>query len=338
MSSSSNLLTLIIDAFSKEEIRNMCYELGLDYEEFPDAKSGLVREMLVLCEKTDRLKEVVDICRRERPKQIWPDPSKLLTRKVLLGESLELVVPYEPETVEIPAGDFLMGSPLIDGIPEAEQPQHSVTLPRFRIGRYPVTNKEYDAFISQTGRIVSPESGWPGQSPDGDKLYHPVEGVTFFEALIYCQWLSEQTGRTYRVPSEAEWEKAARGEDGRIYPWGNTWVAIRCHFKAESSAAVDAYPAQNEIGCYDMIGNIREWTCTIWGEKRREPDKRYRYPWVDDGRNDIEAGVHLRRVYRGGGYDDPRDRLRCSSRDGYSPDKPGPPGRRHGFRIVLEID
>jgi len=199
-------------------------------------------------------------------------------------------------------------------------------------------NKEYEAFISQTGRIVSPESGWPGQSPEDDKLDHPVEGVTFFDALSYSQWLSEQTGRMYRLPTEAEWEKAARADEGRRYPWGDQWLVDRCNNEAESSAPVDAYPVQNDFGCYDMVGNIREWTCSIWGERRREPDKRYRYPWADDGRNDIEAGVHLRRVYRGGGYGDPRDRLRCSARYGYPPDKPGPPGRRHGFRIMLEID
>ena len=80
MGSSLNLLTLVVDAFSKEEIRNICYELGLDYEEFPDAESGLVRELLIECEIRGTIPEMISICRRERPKQVWPDPGELMPK------------------------------------------------------------------------------------------------------------------------------------------------------------------------------------------------------------------------------------------------------------------
>jgi formylglycine-generating enzyme required for sulfatase activity len=86
-----------------------------------------------------------------------------------------------------------------------------------------------------------------------------------------------------------------------------------------------------------MLGNVREWTTTLWGEKRREPDPRFCYPWAADEREDLQARRHIYRVYRGGAAADKMTQLRCSARNGYLPDKPGPPHKRHGFRVVLSI-
>ncbi len=245
---------------------------------------------------------------------------------------------FEPETTYIPAGPFLMGSPEGKDVVAYETPQHEVHLPAYRIGRYPVTNEQYEEFIRQTGRIVPPEAGWEAQTPPSNKLDHPVSGVTWYDALAYCQWLSEQTGRQYSLPSEAQWEKAARGTDGRTYPWGNHWAPDRCNHSGPGTTPVDAYPPQGVYGCYDMIGNAREWTSSLWGKRMCAPDPAYVYPWIDDGRrDDLEAGSHTWRVYRGGAYGDATASLRCSARGGFDPRKPGPRGKRHGFRVALRL-
>ena len=128
---------------------------------------------------------------------------------------------FEPETILIPAGSFIMGSDTGEAI---EKHQHTLILPAFKIGKYPVTNEQYAEYVQQTGAVVSAKAGWVlakvGQAPPPDKLKHPVVGVSWDEAVAYCRWLSEQTGRAYDLPTEAEWEKAARGpDDDRLYPW-----------------------------------------------------------------------------------------------------------------------
>ena len=176
--------------------------------------------------------------------------------------------------------------------------------------------------------------GWDGQNPPAGQLNYPVTGVTWYDALAYCEWLSKRTNRKYALPSEAQWEKAARGSDARLYPWGDTFDPARCS-AGGTIQPVDAHPAQSPYGVYDLAGNAREWTCSLWGESRLEPDPACRYPWAEDGRNDLTASSLIRRVYRGGAAADPPGELACSARNSYTPDKPGPPGKRHGFRVVL---
>ena len=117
---------------------------------------------------------------------------------------------FEPQMVPIPAGPFLMGS--TDEDPDArddEKPQHTVELSAYQIGKYPLTNQEYQAFIRDSDQ--APPGDWDGdQYPDG-KGDHPVVYVNWHDAQAYCQWLSQKTGKDYRLPTEAEWEKAARG-------------------------------------------------------------------------------------------------------------------------------
>jgi formylglycine-generating enzyme required for sulfatase activity len=243
---------------------------------------------------------------------------------------------FEPETVYIPSGVFLMGSDEPNA-PFFVKPRHPVRLAAFRMGKYPLTNRQYAEFVTQTRRIVPPEMGWAGQTPPSGQENFPVQGVTWYDAMDYCKWLSEKTGRTYRLPTEAEWEKAARGEDGRRYPWGDDWDAARCSSGVIDSLAVDAYPAQSVYGCYDMVGNIREWTLSLWGPDRLQPAASSLYPWAEDARNDINASKLIRRVIRGAGQGDTPESLTCFARNAYVPDRSGPPGKRHGFRVVMEI-
>ena len=234
---------------------------------------------------------------------------------------------FEPETVSIPAGQFLMGSLAGEGAPEYERPQHTVDLPSYRIGKYPVKNAEYEEFVSQTKLLVSPAMGWDGQRAPKGRGDFPVMGVTWYDALSYCDWLSETTRRNYSLPNEAQWEKACRGGMNTLYPWGNEFDLERCRYGNNARA-------QNEYGCFYLVGLVRQWTRTLWGEKRVMPNPEFAYPWKDDWRNDLKANRHIRRVVRGCAMKDPIHLHRCGARSGQVPDDRGLPGSRYGFRVV----
>ena len=243
---------------------------------------------------------------------------------------------FEPKTIYIAEGPFWMGSKVGEGVPSYETPGQEIFLPAYRIGKYPVTNSQYAEFISQTKTLVSPIMGWDGQNAPKGLENHPVGGVTWYEALAYCQWLSQKTKRRYSLPTEAQWERACRGGNNTMYPWGDEFDVARCNYGQPNMASVDKYPPQNDFGCFDFVGNIRQWTSTLWGEKRIAPDPKYAYPWQDDGRNDLNAPGIIRRVIRGGILSDSPRGLACSARSSNAPDNPGPPGKRMGFRVMLE--
>jgi formylglycine-generating enzyme required for sulfatase activity len=258
---------------------------------------------------------------------------------------------------EVPDGSFFMGDD-----------NHTVSLPTFWIAKYPITNVQYAAFVQDGGYTEQKrscwteegwrwkEGGWWSQEGDvwrnectiGPRTYggtcnlpnHPVVGVTWYEAVAYCRWLTERTGQPYRLPTETEWEKAARGIDGRIYPWGNNWDGARCNSHEEEKAVwrmlciivralglrgifhmncsttakrryrtttpVDAYPrGASPYGLLDMAGNVQEWTQSPWG---------------------------MYRVVRGGSFTKPRYDLRCAMR-GQSPQDNA--WKDVGFRVCV---
>jgi formylglycine-generating enzyme required for sulfatase activity len=246
-------------------------------------------------------------------------------------------VDFEPKTIYITEGPFWMGSSPGEGIPDHETPRHEVKLPAYRIGKYPVTNAQFEKFISETGRLAAPSMGWEGQKVPTGLVDHPVSGVTWYEALAYCQWLSEESGRKYTLPNEAQWEKACRGGKNTIYPWGDEFDPARSNYGQPDIAPVDKYPPQNEFGCFDFVGNVRQWTCTLWGEKRMIPEPQFTYPWKEDGRNNLDAPSIIRRVLRGGMVSNSLKGLVCSARSSNAPDNPGAPGKRMGFRVVLKV-
>ena len=220
--------------------------------------------------------------------------------------------------VEIPAGPFIMGSRK-EGDPDArdeEMPQHTLTLPGYYMARYPVTVAQWQVFVEDSG--YTPE--------DADSLQgvpnHPVVWVSWYEALQYCEWLTERLrvweqtpeplkrllrakGWQVMLPSEAEWEKAARGQDGRIYPWGNTFDSNRANVDETgigTTSAVGCFPdGASPYGILDLSGNVWEWTRSLWGRDFDKPE--YRYPYQpNDGREDLNASNDVRRVLRGGGF------------------------------------
>ncbi len=244
--------------------------------------------------------------------------------------------PIEPELIHIPAGEFLMGSdPDKDKYArDDEQPQHTVYLPEYYIAKTPVTNAQYAAFVEATGH--GEPSHWPGDKPPTNKADHPVVGVSWHDAMAYCRWLGEATGKAYRLPSEAEWENAARGTDGRIYPWGNEWNTRRCNVREEGpsdTTPVEMYSPQGDspYGCVDMAGNVWEWTLNLWGKSEDDPDFKYPYN-PQDGQEDLEADNEILRVLRGGSWYNSQSDARCASRDRLLPI-----GKRSydGFRLCV---
>lgn len=156
--------------------------------------------------------------------------------------------------IEIPAGPFIMGTGS-ERADDQNRPEHSVTLPAYRIDKYPVTNAQYARFVAATG-YPPPENWTEGKIPRGREL-HPVTMVSWQNARRYAQWAGK------RLPTEAEWEKAARGTDGRRWPWGNVMDANRLntYYNTGSTTEVTRYPqGASPYGVMDMAGNVSQWT------------------------------------------------------------------------------
>jgi len=155
--------------------------------------------------------------------------------------------------VFIPGGAFTMG---YDKRHPDEAPAHTVTLPGFYMDQYEVTHREYKVFAEETKRPF-PDDWVQGRYPSG-KDEHPVNFVTWYDAHDYCQWVNK------RLPFEEEWEKAARGVDGRLFPWGNTFDPQKANTpqsKIGDTTPVGHFPeGKSPFGLYDMGGNVWEWT------------------------------------------------------------------------------
>lgn len=233
-------------------------------------------------------------------------------------------LPYgEPEWINIPAGEFWMGEAGQVGDNFAQR----VFLPEYQISRAPVTNAQYALYLRDTG--AEPPDHWrAGQSPKG-RENHPVVNINWHEALAYCAWLGEKIIRPVSLPSEAEWEKAARGDqDQREYPWG-TWVDLRANtseLALGDTTPVGLFPnGASPFGLLDMTGNVREWTRSLF-------DFGYPYDPADKTREDLQAPDDQPRVLRGGSFYHTRNFARCAHRQRYYPDFRF---YNFGFRMVI---
>jgi formylglycine-generating enzyme required for sulfatase activity len=238
--------------------------------------------------------------------------------RVLAGQSLAVLGDDRDfdELVTIPAGPFLMG----DDDDTDAKPQHEVVLPDFKIGRYPVTNCQYRRFVDDTQREWYSEEG---RRPEYSNC--PAVEITWHDARAYCTWLTEvwrneekvSAKEVVRLPTEAEWEKAARGTKGRVFPWGDKWDETRCNTSESGigrTCAVGMYPdGVSPYRCLEMAGNVWEWTSSLWGKDYWDPE--YKYPYDPaDGRENLDADDELSRVLRGGSWYYDRFIARCSSR------------------------
>jgi formylglycine-generating enzyme required for sulfatase activity len=274
-----------------------------------------------------------------------------------------------PEIVRVPAGTFVMGTPTADPratATHAESQALIVRIPKpIGIGRVEVTRREFRAFVADAGYDVhgpcitwddalgrfnadrnrGPENpGRPREARDD----HPVACVSWNDAKAYVQWLARKTGKPYRLPSEAEWEYAARAGSSARWPWGESasdgcefanlhdlssresftfgWEAVHCRDSYPDVAPAGALRA-NAFGLYDMIGNVAEWledcyTDSYLGRPR-------------DGRAWVWAGGCTRRVLRGGSWVSPAERARSASRDSA---EAGTRADYIGFRVALDLD
>lgn len=233
------------------------------------------------------------------------------------------------EFMPVPKGKFLMGSR--DGNELAydnEKPQHTVEIPQdYWLARFPVTNEQYAKSIEATNQAYNIVIGGREQNRiDGweKKLDNPVVNITWYAAMAYCEWLNQTCGKelpegyVFYLPTEAEWEKAARGEFGFEWPWGNDFDPEKCNSeegKKEGTTPAGAYSTQGDspYGCADMVGNVWEWTRSLWGKDVSTAE--YRYPNnPNDGRENIQADDNVRRVLRGGSFYSGRRLARCAFR------------------------
>ncbi len=264
-------------------------------------------------EKTSQAKQYL-----ERLRLINPDSAQL----VLLEERLSSKGfrdrlkegGWGPEMVWIPAGSFQMGDIQGEG-EEDEKPVHRLSISQFAIGKYEITFKEYDQFAEATGREKPNDEGW-------GRALRPVINVSMHDASAYVQWLSEQTGKEYRLPTEAQWEYAARAGTSTKYWWGNeiginNAVCNGCGDAKKMTAPVGSFAA-NPFGLFDTVGNVWEWTCSKYENKY-------------SGEEMLCTNDASSYVQRGGSWDDEADGLRAAVRNEWQPSERD---IFDGFRIV----
>lgn len=250
-------------------------------------------------------------------------------QRIMAGKSLSLLgdprfsTPlFEPEMIHIPGGRVIIGSKAHP----SEAPVHRIGVGGFSLGQFPVIEAAYHAYVRATG--VTPPPHWVEGRPPPEALNCPVTNVSALEAEAYAAWLSDETGATYRLPTEAEWTMAARGpEDQRVYPWGGRFADERANVwttrSAREVAAVGLFPAgRGPFGHAGLVGNVWEWMLSSYAP----------YPYNPlDGR-DEPASTGLR-VLRGGSFRSRPQGATCTIRMGE------PASDRFayvGFRLVRE--
>jgi formylglycine-generating enzyme required for sulfatase activity len=227
-------------------------------------------------------------------------------------------VTIKPDLLEIEGGTFQMGRN--DSVP-TEGPAHQVTINTFAMDKTEVTNAEYAQFVKQTNH-APPEQWGSVKAPVGQELL-PVNNVSYEDALAFAAWRSKRDGVTYRLPTEEEWEYAARnGDKDNLYPWGNTWApgrAATTEAGVGKEQPVGTYPqGANRWGVQDLIGNVWEWTSSKAS--------------VYKGSNlQLTAQYHDWIVARGGSYSSSSNKLSGSLRDWFAPNYKNPV---LGFRLV----
>jgi formylglycine-generating enzyme required for sulfatase activity len=214
--------------------------------------------------------------------------------------------PFKPDLVALPAGSYQMGRTEVPPISDqhdnkyllwvySQWPAHPVTVGAFEIDKTEVTNAEYAAFLRDTGNAAPP--GWNGNTPPAGAEQLPVSNVSYYEAVRFAAWRSGRDKTPYRLPTEEEWEYAARGgESARMYPWGDAWEAGRANMNASEPKPVGSFPqGRTAQGLDDMIGNVWEWTSTTAAM------------YQGNNRTELRAADRNKLVVRGGSYESTHD-------------------------------
>ena len=225
--------------------------------------------------------------------------------------------------VYIPPGKFMMGA---DDGRANERPSHEVDLDGYWIGKYEVTFTQYDRYYEEAGKKKPDDNGWGREN-------RPVIDVCWNDAAAYCEWLSGKIGLKFKLPTEAQWEKSARGTDGRKYPWGNDEPNENLsNFNSSNLNIGQTHPVGSHpqgaspYGLLDMAGNVLEW-CYDWYDENyyyiKFPPKNPKGP---------QSGLY--RILRGGGWYFDASQLRCAFRNCHSPFQPH---NFVGFRLCQDI-
>ena len=238
-----------------------------------------------------------------------------------------------PEMVTIPPGQFTMGSPSSELYRGAEA-QHRVSVPAFALGKYEVTFDEWEACVADggCGNHRPDDQGW-------GKGKRPVIGVSWTDAKAYVAWLSRKTGKQYRLPSEAEWEYAARAGTATPFSFGTTITTAQANFDGttpygggakglnrQKTMPVGSFPA-NAFGVYDMHGNVWEWIEDCWSDEYSAANPSDGKPYVKAG-----CGGH---VMRGGSWEDYAGEARSAARVGSGTDEQS---WADGFRVARAVN
>lgn len=235
-------------------------------------------------------------------------PGEVMTETAMPTDTPQSTATAKPHKlspmVEIPGGSFIFGSD--KGEPD-EAPAQEMELPAFEIDMFEVTNADFRAFVEATGYVTDAEArgdrGWQAYAEGKDR--HPVVKVSWNDAVAFCQWAGK------RLPTEAEWEKAARGTDGRIYPWDNQWDPTKVNGKdygLRGTAVVGSFGAgASPYGAHDMAGNVWEWTADWY---KAYPGSPYQDPYYGE----------RFRVLRGGGWFETQENLRTANRSANIPE------------------
>jgi formylglycine-generating enzyme required for sulfatase activity len=340
----------------KEDFLRMLRLSGLDSDGMADdTRDAFVNMAENLGIEADEAEDLVDLYLDEADKMsdpgALPPPRSAVVHPISQAAPIEVVPPSltandaESERVRfanyinsvgsqmlfVPSGEFLMGSEAIDAGPN-ERPVTKITLSRFYMSRHLITNAEYEQFDPAHGRKRAPGAG--------DR--HPVVYISSLEAMKFCQSLATRERKKYRLPTEAEWEYAARGSDGRKYPWGNhdgrgdlaNFADRNTVFAWSDHEIDDGYPESSPVGAFpfgaspfgmeDMSGNVWEWCVDFLEPYRGVPKVNPRGP---------TAGA--KRIYRGGSWKSRFNSLRATAR---SSNVPNYSCNDLGFRIVCECE
>lgn len=335
----------------KEDFMRMLRLSSLDSDEMTDdQRDAFINMAENLGIDPGDAEDMVDVYLEEIETKLTPPAAKAATKAVLapkpavavaatatvpqdvsIGHEKNFTNQIGVEMIIVPGGVFRMGSEAPDAPPN-ERPITEVTLSRYYISRHPITNAQYEMFDPSHARKRAPGAGDT----------HPVVYVSSTEAMKFCQWLGSRERRRYRLPSEAEWEYAARGKDDRKYPWGNqegrpdlgnfadcntdfAWSDRKINDGFAESSPVGAFPmGSSPFGVEDMAGNVWEWCSDYMEAYRGVPKTNPRGPI---------AGV--KRVYRGGSWKSRFNSLRATTRGANIPSYAC---NDLGFRIVCECE
>ncbi|MEY2546838.1 MAG: hypothetical protein QOG48_1955 [Verrucomicrobiota bacterium] len=317
----------------RDALINMAENLGLDAGDAED----MVDEYLEEIENLANPEPVAAHKRVEVVKTASPNGSSAAAteaRKIDMDERAEFEK-FEnsigAQMLFVPSGEFTMGCEALDASPN-ERPLTRITLDRYYLSRFPVTNAQYEKFDPSHARRRAP----------GTDDQHPVVYVSSLEAIKFCQWLTAREQRKYRLPTEAEWEYAARGKDGRRYPWGNydrrpdlanfadkntvfAWSDRDIDDGYAETSPVGAFPrGASPFGIEDMAGNVWEWCLDYYEPYRGSPRV-----------NPRGSTAGQKRVYRGGSWKSRFSSLRTTTRGS---NVPGYSCNDLGFRVACECN